>query len=195
MPTTPTPIPPAFHLRKTTILSSLARSSNTYTDLSPKGSIDIEIRPLIERLNALEGVVTTSSCAGRISVFLEGGKGALREGEGEGERAVPGGRWLFVSHDPLDEEGNGDGWGRILGVEDGRGGGVGERGEKNDVDDGDGDGGGSKLDVRRTRFVRFQFEPMVSLFRSIPFPIAIRREYRLKRNQLKIPNPHHHHKW
>lgn len=120
-------------------------------------------------MNALDGVVTTSSCAGRISVFLEGEKGPF-QGEGkeeeEGRRVVPGGkgrggRWLFVSHDPLDEgelkeKGS---WGRVFGVEDG-----GEKeekeGEKNNIADGDGDWG--KLDVRRTRFVRFQFEPMVS---------------------------------
>lgn len=186
--------------------------------------------------------MTTSSCAGRISVFLEGEKSALREGvggwerekegegeggwerekegsgrwerekegssewergregEGEGEeqrkmqgegerekegrrdrergrgrereRAVPGGkgrggRWLFVSHDPLDE---GDlkekegGWERVLGVEDGR---AGKVGKKNNIDD-NGDGCGSKLDVRRSRFVRFQFEPMVSPIHSTP---------------------------
>lgn len=163
---TSTSIPSTFHLRKSTILHSLARSSETYTDLSPKGSIDVGIRPLIERLNALDGIVTTSSCAGRISVFLEGEKTPLREGEegeeGEGERAVPGGkgrggRWLFVSHDPINEgelkeKGS---WGRVLGVDDGR-----EREKKNDVDDGG--RGWCELDVRRTRFVRFQFEPMVS---------------------------------
>lgn len=45
-----------------------------YTDLSPKGSIDEGIRELIRDVNALEGLVTTSSCAGRVSVFVEGSK-------------------------------------------------------------------------------------------------------------------------
>lgn len=171
----PLPIPPAFQLRKSTILHSLALGPETYADLSPKGSVDAGIRPLIERLNALDGVVTTSSCAGRISVFLEGEKGALGEGweEGGGERAVPGGkgrggRWLFVSHDPLDEEeelkekGR---WGSALGLDGGGGEQREEKTEKgkNNGDDNDDDEvGWRRLDVRRTRFVRFQFEPMVS---------------------------------
>lgn len=182
MPSTLTPtsapitIPPAFHLRKSTILHSLALSLEAYTDLSPKGSIDAGIRPLIERLNALDGVVTTSSCAGRISVFLEGEKGPLEEGweEGAGERAVPegkgrGGKWLFVSHDPLGEKRELKKkeryWGRMLGVDDGGGGQKGgNMGKKNNSDDDE--GGWRNLDVRRTRFVRFQFEPMVSLPQS-----------------------------
>lgn len=172
----PISIPAAFHLRKSTILHSLALSPETYTDLSPKGSIDAGIRPLIERLNALDGVVTTSSCAGRISVFLEGEKGPSGEGweEGGGERVVPGGKgrggkWLFVSHDPLDEEGElkkeKGSWGRVLGVEDGGGG---ERGKNIGMENNcDYDKGGWRnLDVRRTRFVRFQFEPMVSSLQS-----------------------------
>jgi len=196
--------PPTFTTRKTSILASLAQPTATYTDLSPKGSVDTAIRDLIDRLNALEGVVTTSSCAGRVSVFLEGvkekdgkGKGKGRNdddgsrdgdvkvwdggdgiseeeeeeedsrlGEGEGEEiptarqaaaattsTVPGGkgrggRWLFVSHEPVEMvpmTGTGA-VSKFLGLED-----RGERGVSS-VDE---------LDVHRTRFVRFQFEPMV----------------------------------
>ncbi|KAL9131141.1 MAG: hypothetical protein Q9217_000842 [Psora testacea] len=131
-----TSIPPAFTNKKSGILASLAVTDSSYTDASPKGSVDAAIRPLIDRINALDGVVTTSSCAGRVSIFLEGKKGRLSgagvkgdgnklqeteaevevedareteiEGEETGQRqsAVPGGkgrggRWLFVSHEPI----------------------------------------------------------------------------------------------
>ncbi|KAF8540054.1 tRNA wybutosine-synthesizing protein [Trichophaea hybrida] len=116
-------------------------------DASPKGSIDMHILPLINRLNTHADVVTTSSCSGRISVFLEGAKklktetyndnddsddhnhvnhgrdcdnGQLQDVDpadevvvAPGEKASSrpnagvggkgdGGRWLFVSHDPVD---------------------------------------------------------------------------------------------
>ncbi|KAL8773463.1 MAG: hypothetical protein Q9209_001567 [Squamulea sp. 1 TL-2023] len=141
-PPSPSPIPPSFQLLKSRILTSLSTPTSSYTDASPKGSLDTAIVPLIERLNGLDGVVTTSSCAGRVSVFLEGrkqtrgdgagradghyedqgsenqGEGSGNEGEGERgdhdeyrgsaneKKSVPGGkglggRWLFVSHDPL----------------------------------------------------------------------------------------------
>ena len=140
-------IPAAFTAKKNDILASLATPDVDYTDASPKGSIDVPIKGLIDRINGLEGVVTTSSCSGRISVFLEGTKGhhAGKVGEANGvenevfdevtyqvdsvvgksnadtmikeretskealQRYVPGGkgnggRWLFVSHDPLPED-------------------------------------------------------------------------------------------
>lgn len=184
--------------------------------------------------------MTTSSCAGRISVFLEGEKGPLlhkgerMEGEGgegekekeeergkEKEKVVPGGegrggRWLFVSHDPLDEEGElkreMGSWGRVLGVgDDGGGGGGGGgrergRGEKiNDArvgDEGDARWRSTKLDVRRTRFVRFQFEPMVSsiqiqptliFFPSNGRPRSSARQLNCKFIQKIHQNHHHHH--
>ena len=134
-------ISPLFIQKKTTILSALSAPSESYIDLSPKGSVDAGIRDLIDRINNIEGVITTSSCAGRISCFLEGAKpcstdkqygnsaaiggadgltvwsdGSAEAGDVEGdvnkERGerpsnVPGGkgnggRWLFVSHDPVD---------------------------------------------------------------------------------------------
>jgi tRNA wybutosine-synthesizing protein 3 len=102
-----------FEQRKKAILDQLNAPDNEYTDLSPKGSIDSGIRDLIEELNKIPGLVTTSSCAGRVSVFLEGKKkpaptpeSTVDDGDGE-ERPIAtpggkgGGRWLFVSHDPL----------------------------------------------------------------------------------------------
>lgn len=63
-----------FSQKKAKILSQLAVPETEYSDLSPKGSVDAGIRNLIDEINALEGVVTTSSCAGRVSVYLEGYK-------------------------------------------------------------------------------------------------------------------------
>ncbi|ODH49287.1 hypothetical protein GX48_04627 [Paracoccidioides brasiliensis] len=65
-----------FEVRKEKILQDLSVPDEEYTDLSPKGSVDAGIRDLIHNINQIQGLVTTSSCAGRISVFLEGmGKG------------------------------------------------------------------------------------------------------------------------
>ncbi|KAL4963906.1 tRNA wybutosine-synthesizing 3 family protein [Aspergillus stella-maris] len=103
-------IPPIFVSRKSKILADLATPDEEYTDASPKGSVDEGIRDLIEDINALPGLVTTSSCAGRISVFLEGRRenAAADSSEASEQRKfVPSGgkgagKWLFVSHDPLD---------------------------------------------------------------------------------------------
>ncbi|KAL2269450.1 hypothetical protein VTJ83DRAFT_1634 [Remersonia thermophila] len=132
----PHPLPTpgrAFTLKKQKILADLARPEGEYVDASPKGSVDAGLRELIDRLNAREGLVTTSSCAGRVSVYLEGprggsgGGGGGEGGEGGGrgasvatasaeerEKSGPattasaaggkgGGEWLFVSHDPVGE--------------------------------------------------------------------------------------------
>ncbi|KAK1713816.1 hypothetical protein CaCOL14_003443 [Colletotrichum acutatum] len=126
------PVPPAtFTTRKHKILEQLSVPDAEYTDASPKGSVDVGIRELIDELNALDGFVTTSSCAGRVSVFLEGrkaGGGAAGTDQGAAAAAAavssssqdddipapavletiagPGGKggggtWLFVSHDPV----------------------------------------------------------------------------------------------
>jgi tRNA wybutosine-synthesizing protein 3 len=63
-----------FVARKRKILSDLSVPDAEYTDLSPKGSVDEGIRDLIRDINALDGLVTTSSCAGRVSIFVEGSK-------------------------------------------------------------------------------------------------------------------------
>ena len=101
----------AFNEKKARILQSLQRPEEEYNDLSPKGSVDEGIRSLIDLVNGLDGLVTTSSCAGRISVFLEGRKGPTSQASGKetvsAEKAVSGGkdlggRWLFVTHEPVD---------------------------------------------------------------------------------------------
>ncbi|KAK3331036.1 methyltransferase TYW3-domain-containing protein [Apodospora peruviana] len=65
-----------FSQKKIKILSQLSVPDTEYADASPKGSVDSGIRDLIDEINALEGIVTTSSCAGRVSVYLEGHKKA-----------------------------------------------------------------------------------------------------------------------
>ncbi|RYP33387.1 hypothetical protein DL767_004792 [Monosporascus sp. MG133] len=120
----PTPSP-SFTKKKDRILQQLLIPDSEYTDASPKGSIDAGIRHLIDEINRLDGFVTTSSCAGRVSVFVEGKKAMdpehqaqLDEGYGQEQVALKpaqtagvggkggGGSWLFVSHDPvpLEEE-------------------------------------------------------------------------------------------
>ncbi|KAJ5263245.1 hypothetical protein N7478_010850 [Penicillium angulare] len=108
-------IPAIFESRKNKILQELSVPDEEYTDLSPKGSVDEGIRDLIRDINTLPGLVTTSSCAGRISVFLEGrkktatttGDESLDQDSASASRQfVPSGgkgtgRWLYVSHDPF----------------------------------------------------------------------------------------------
>lgn len=62
----------AFTLRKQKLLAQLSVPDDQYTDASPKGSVDAGIRHLIDQVNGHAGLVTTSSCAGRVSVYLEG---------------------------------------------------------------------------------------------------------------------------
>ncbi|KAF9738337.1 hypothetical protein PMIN06_009875 [Paraphaeosphaeria minitans] len=96
-----------FQTRKQKILEQLTVPDEEYQDLSPKGSVDAPIRALIGDLNVLDGLVTTSSCSGRISVFLEGRKADPTEATPQDESpAGPGGKggggqWLYISHDPI----------------------------------------------------------------------------------------------
>ncbi|KAI1658727.1 methyltransferase TYW3-domain-containing protein [Daldinia decipiens] len=176
----PTP-PPTFTRRKTRILEQLARPDDEYTDASPKGSVDAGIRELIGEVNGLDGFVTTSSCAGRVSVFLEGSKKAVAVGEengGEGDGVDDddddddagkpevrklagvggkggGGAWLFVSHDPVplaQGEGEEDVEEMLLGL-------------RRSPEEGDEAreilAGGSVQDVAAARLVHFKFEPMI----------------------------------
>lgn len=82
-----------FQRRKEQILASL--------DRSPKGSIDAPIVDFLNWLNAQPAVVTTSSCSGRISVFL----GAADPSSSKG------GEWLLISHEHLDDAK--DAWERV----------------------------------------------------------------------------------
>ncbi|RPA85598.1 hypothetical protein BJ508DRAFT_322628 [Ascobolus immersus RN42] len=80
-----------------------------FDDRSPKGSIDVQILPLVNKLNAHPQIVTLSSCAGRVSVFLEGEKQAGQQHHGGDAEHQPevqlgkgSGKWLFVSHEPVE---------------------------------------------------------------------------------------------
>jgi tRNA wybutosine-synthesizing protein 3 len=162
-PPIPLALPQSFLSKKRKILDQLSIPDSEYDDLSPKGSIDVGIRDLIDEINAIEGCVTTSSCAGRISVFLEGKKTPEinHDGDLEAERGASGvggkgggGRWLFVSHNPIDIEEiekQEDGlttWTEFLGME--------VRGDE----------GASRMidtSLGESRFVHFKFEPMVCI--------------------------------
>lgn len=131
-----------------------------YGDLSPKGSVDVGIRELIEEINAIEGCVTTSSCAGRISVFLEGKKSRNEEegGDQDRERVMApttiagvggkggGGRWLFVSHDPVNMTKSDLKCAEILGM---------QRRDDAEMEL------STRRSVREVRIIHFKFEPMI----------------------------------
>ncbi|KAF4595387.1 tRNA wybutosine-synthesizing protein [Ophiocordyceps camponoti-floridani] len=131
----------SFREKKTRILQQLAVPDGEYTDASPKGSVDEAIRPLIDDINRVEGFVTTSSCAGRISVFLEGCKAPPAAGDepraqtaGVGGKGA-GGKWLFVSHETVARQ---EAWVDALGF----------------AEDAAGVGRGDRL-------IHFKFEPMI----------------------------------
>lgn len=145
MPLLPPP-PPLFQEKKAKILAQLSLPPDEYTDLSPKGTVDEGLLDVIDEVNATEGFVTTSSCAGRASVFLEGSR-VRKEGVTEGTVASAGGKggggtWLYVSHDPFEGGSVGRDWESVFGVK---------------VD------GAEGLDVNddEKRFIHFKFEPMV----------------------------------
>jgi tRNA wybutosine-synthesizing protein 3 len=122
----------AFGEKKESILQSLNQPEESYHDLSPKGTVDNGIRDLIQQVNGIPGLVTTSSCAGRVSVYLEGrrsSKQPLLDGSNTAEEGTAssttkgGGKWLFVSHDVADlrDSCGGVDWHKALGLEDGIG--------------------------------------------------------------------------
>ena len=104
----------SFRTRKSQILANLSQtiprpSSNLseYTDKSPKGSVDSQITNLIAEINGYEGFVTTSSCSGRVSVYVEGSSGGDGTGEAELKPTATvggkgGGRWIYVNHEPIE---------------------------------------------------------------------------------------------
>ncbi|RDL41088.1 uncharacterized protein BP5553_01067 [Venustampulla echinocandica] len=163
MPSNPsiTALPQSFISKKKKILEQLAVPSDEYGDLSPKGSIDEGIRDLIDEINRIDGCVTTSSCAGRVSVFLEGSRTvsnteqdglldasrieASSKSAGVGGKGG-GGRWLFVSHDPVDIQSLTPQWSEMLGMHREQTGAVDSLLQGNSHD---------------ARFIHFKFEPMI----------------------------------
>ncbi len=59
-------------------------------DKSKKGSYDKEIVPVLDLINSFSCYYTTSSCAGRICLFVQPESGKKCDAE-----------WLFVSHQPV----------------------------------------------------------------------------------------------
>ena len=155
-------ISPRFVAKKNLILANLSMPEADYMDASPKGSVDVGIRELIDLANGVDGAVTTSSCAGRISVFQEGmkTKGDFAHTENSADASsrlemngsqnpVPGGkglggRWLFVSHEPIQVE-DGSIVQKLFGS---------KRCDCSNVS--------RDFDPATCRLVKFAFEPMVS---------------------------------
>ncbi|GAB7352587.1 hypothetical protein MBLNU459_g2969t1 [Dothideomycetes sp. NU459] len=101
----------AFVSKKSKIVQQLSISEEDYSDASPIGKVDGNIRNLVDEINTLDSLVTTSSCAGRIAIYLEGKKKGQPQPDitsdevssaNAGTGGKGGGQWLFVSHDPLD---------------------------------------------------------------------------------------------
>ena len=159
----------AFTRKKRSILAKLAAPDDEYTDRSAKGALDEPILDLIHEINGSDGLVTTSSCSGRISVFLEGAPSTERKESDDDDdddddadaTAIPPdetetknrrkrGNWLYMNHAPLDVQSASptprsshfhDLFGMNL-----------ARHESGDE---------PELSPRSTRFVHFKFEPMV----------------------------------
>ena len=72
-----------FSNEKKTFLSKL--------DKSKKGEVDEKVKPLLEKINTFSEYYTTSSCSGRIDLWMGGGKKNQSE-------------WLKVSHDLITED-------------------------------------------------------------------------------------------
>lgn len=95
----------SFDRQKNYLLKEIGLNSETNPDASPKGTIDTLCIPLIKLINSHKDMVTTSTCSGRLSVFLEGEKLAEKNQKFNEERPIKigakgdGGHWLFVSHD------------------------------------------------------------------------------------------------
>jgi tRNA wybutosine-synthesizing protein 3 len=148
-----------FEARKQNILAQLEAPDSEYHDLSPKGSVDEPIRELIDRINKLEGLVTTSSCSGRISVFLEGRKsssGDVPTEENGESRAGPGGKggggtWLFISHALVEAPSSQDSTAFLA---------------KFELDNTAAPQEGGLLGVN-SRYIHLKFEPMVRLMPAI----------------------------
>lgn len=151
----------SFEAKKKQILSDLALSDQDYTDLSPKGSVDVGILDLIHKINKFDGFVTTSSCAGRIAVYLEGARKAtvgssLSDAGGTaGAGGKGGGKWLFVSHDPISLEQAVQKHGSVLALCQLQA----DDGARAPLSDGQ--------PMSHSKLVHLKFEPMVSYLRTI----------------------------
>lgn len=130
-----------FAAKKSKLLQQLEVPESEYHDASPKGSVDENIRDLVSEINCLDDMVTTSSCGGRVAVYLDGPPKTSSGGKG-------GGRWLFTSHHPVDLSAvtNSQSLHDVLGLEPAK-----------DLDS-------TTASEPTSRFVHFKFEPLVRWF-------------------------------
>ena len=82
----------AFAQRKASTLAELALDAG---DLSRAGHVDARARAVVALVNTHPAFFTTSSCAGRVSLFAD----PTAETRAAG---MKGGEWVYVSHDPAD---------------------------------------------------------------------------------------------
>ena len=99
-----------FTAQKTKLLQRLTSPNASNANHSSKEGVDVGIRSLVDEINKIDTLATTSSCAGRVVVYLEGSSSSsspshLDDGMGISGLAIAteGGsnQSLFVSHDPL----------------------------------------------------------------------------------------------
>lgn len=99
-----------FVAQKTRLLQRLTAPNTSSTGHSSGDSVDIGIRSLVDEINKIDTLATTSSCAGRVVVYLEGSGSSsspshLDDNMGISGLAIAaervGDQSLFVSHDPL----------------------------------------------------------------------------------------------
>ncbi|MFH1506058.1 MAG: tRNA wybutosine-synthesizing 3 family protein [archaeon] len=74
-----------FDLQKKKYLGKIYKPDN-----SKKGTVDKQVSKLLDKINKLDDYYTTSSCAGRITLFIQA----------ESDKKCDSG-WLSVSHEPV----------------------------------------------------------------------------------------------
>ena len=82
----------AFAQRKAQTLAELSADSG---DFSRAGHVDERARPIVGLVNRHPSFFTTSSCAGRVSLFADPTTATRAAG-------MKGGEWVYVNHDPAD---------------------------------------------------------------------------------------------
>ncbi|OWB61973.1 transferase activity protein [[Candida] boidinii] len=123
----------SFDQKKESIQREISETTSDSPDASPKGTIDELCIPIIKLINSHNDLVTTSSCSGRASVFIEGSKlrksnietsqEQIKETEADNNNNQDisdykigakgeGGHWLFVTHN----ENEVDGWWKDKGI-------------------------------------------------------------------------------
>ena len=99
-----------FATQKTKFLQQLTAPNAPDTNHSSKNSVDVGIRSLVDEINKIDTLATTSSCSGRVVVYLEGRSSSSPHSNLDNDMGISGlaiaaegdsSQSLFVSHDPL----------------------------------------------------------------------------------------------